>query len=52
MFAPGHITGFFVICKSSNKLKTGSIGAGITIDRGVNVELKEGMVVFFIIIRK
>ncbi|AIJ06098.1 hypothetical protein JH146_1256 [Methanocaldococcus bathoardescens] len=42
MFAPGHITGFFAICKSSNKLKTGSIGAGITINRGVNIELKKG----------
>jgi pantoate kinase len=42
MFAPGHITGFFVICKSPNKLKTGSIGAGITVDRGVSIELKKG----------
>ncbi|ACV24674.1 pantoate kinase [Methanocaldococcus fervens] len=42
MFAPGHITGFFAVCKSKNSLKTGSIGAGITVDKGVSVELKEG----------
>jgi len=42
MFAPGHITGFFAIHKHSDKLKTGSTGAGITVDNGVSLELKEG----------
>ena len=42
MFAPGHITGFFAIYKHSDKLKTGSTGAGITVDNGVSLELKEG----------
>jgi len=42
MFAPGHITGFFSIYKYFDKLKTGSTGAGITVDKGVTLELKEG----------
>ena len=42
MFVPGHITGFFSIYIGSNKLKTGSTGAGITVNKGVNLKLKEG----------
>ncbi|NPA62538.1 MAG: pantothenate kinase [Methanococci archaeon] len=42
MFVPGHITGFFAGYRSKDILKTGSIGAGITVNRGVRVELQEG----------
>ncbi|MCQ6254000.1 pantoate kinase [Methanocaldococcus sp.] len=42
MFAPGHITGFFAVHKSKDILKTGSIGAGITVNIGVNLNIEEG----------
>ncbi|ACX72228.1 GHMP kinase [Methanocaldococcus vulcanius M7] len=42
MFIPGHITGFFAGYRSKNILKTGSIGAGITVNKGVKIELQEG----------
>ena len=35
-FSPGHITGFFQICRDEDSsLKTGSRGAGVSITRGV-----------------
>lgn len=43
-FAPGHISGFFQICRNSRNLeKYGSRGAGICINKGVTsaVEIKE-----------
>jgi pantoate kinase len=33
-FAPAHITGFFVICDERDPLKTGSCGAGLSLDDG------------------
>jgi pantoate kinase len=34
-FAPAHITGFFVVRDNSDPLKTGSCGAGLSLDDGV-----------------
>jgi len=42
MFIPSHITGFFKITRHENLLKTGSTGAGITLNRGVSTKLVEG----------
>ncbi|WP_456418615.1 pantoate kinase [Methanocaldococcus infernus] len=42
MFVPAHITGFFSIHIDREVLKTGSKGAGITLNRGVKIEIKEG----------
>ncbi|HIP17130.1 MAG TPA: pantothenate kinase [Methanothermococcus okinawensis] len=42
MYIPGHITGFFKICRGENVLKTGSIGAGITLNKGVTTTLVKG----------
>jgi pantoate kinase len=42
MFIPGHITGFFKICHNTNILKSGSIGAGITVNKGVYTHVVEG----------
>ena len=42
MYIPGHITGFFKICRGENVLKTGSIGAGITLNKGVITTLVKG----------
>ncbi|MDK2790446.1 MAG: pantoate kinase [Methanothermococcus sp.] len=43
MFIPGHITGFFKICKNKDDiLKTGSTGAGINLNKGTYTELVEG----------
>lgn len=36
---PGHITGFFEICKKEDARHTGSRGAGVCIDRGVETKL-------------
>ena len=33
-FSPAHITGFFKICMGKNEEETGSIGGGISINRG------------------
>jgi pantoate kinase len=43
-FCPGHITGFFQICKHDDVLKTGSRGAGFSITAGAEsrVVLEEG----------
>ncbi|WP_424358091.1 pantoate kinase [Methanocella sp. MCL-LM] len=38
-FAPGHITGFFVIREHEDPLKTGSCGAGLSLDDGVYTEV-------------
>lgn len=35
VFAPSHITGFFVIKKHTEAVLTGSRGAGVTLDQGV-----------------
>ncbi|HMK45216.1 MAG TPA: pantoate kinase [Methanocella sp.] len=37
-FAPAHITGFFVICEDPDPLRTGSCGAGLSLDDGVQTE--------------
>ncbi|MBW9223053.1 pantothenate kinase [Methanothermococcus sp. SCGC AD-155-E23] len=42
MYIPGHITGFFTIHRDRDPLKTGSTGAGITVDRGVITEVRRG----------
>jgi pantoate kinase len=42
MFIPGHITGFFKIYKDKNILKTGSTGAGITLNKGVYTDVIDG----------
>ena len=42
MFIPSHITGFFKITRHENLLKTGSTGAGITLDKGVTTSLQTG----------
>ncbi|WP_292459856.1 pantoate kinase [Methanothermococcus sp.] len=42
MFIPGHITGFFKIYKDKELLKTGSTGAGITLNKGVYTNIVEG----------
>ncbi|WP_457611945.1 pantoate kinase [Methanocaldococcus sp.] len=42
MFIPAHITGFFTIHRDREILKTGSTGAGLTLNRGVRVKIKEG----------
>jgi pantoate kinase len=38
-FAPGHITGFFVVREGPDPLHTGSCGAGLSIDDGVYTEV-------------
>jgi len=42
-FVPGHLTGLFEICNGSTILKTGSVGAGLSIKYGVKtrIEVKE-----------
>ncbi len=40
-FAPGHISGYFRRVDGRNPASTGSIGAGIVIDRGVTVTMQE-----------
>ena len=42
MFIPSHITGFFKIYKDKNALKTGSTGAGITLNKGVYTNIIDG----------
>ncbi len=44
-FCPGHITGFFQICRHENVLETGSRGAGFCVRLGAQsrVVLKEGV---------
>ncbi|AEH07499.1 pantoate kinase [Methanothermococcus okinawensis] len=42
MFIPAHITGFFKIYKDKDLLKTGSTGAGITLNKGVSTNIVEG----------
>jgi pantoate kinase len=44
VFAPSHITGFFEIKKHNDPILSGSRGAGVALDNGVEtfVELKEG----------
>ncbi|ENN96101.1 GHMP kinase [Methanocaldococcus villosus KIN24-T80] len=44
---PAHITGFFTIYKDRDPMKTGSKGAGITLDRGVKLEIEEGKGVYY-----
>lgn len=39
-YSPAHITGFFSIYESSDPLRTGSIGAGICISKGVYTEVE------------
>ena len=38
-FAPAHITGFFVIHEEGDPLRTGSCGAGLSLDDGVVTEV-------------
>ncbi|NLI62386.1 MAG: hypothetical protein GX362_03140 [Methanosarcinaceae archaeon] len=38
-FVPGHITGFFEICKNKIPEKTGSRGCGIVLDKGISVKI-------------
>jgi len=38
-FAPGHITGFFVVCDDEDPLRMGSCGAGLSLDDGVYTEV-------------
>jgi pantoate kinase len=38
-FCPGHITGFFEICRSSSMLSTGSRGAGLCLTLGATSEV-------------
>ncbi|CAJ36025.1 pantoate kinase [Methanocella arvoryzae] len=38
-FAPGHVTGFFVAREHEDPLKTGSCGAGLSLDDGVYTEV-------------
>jgi len=40
-FAPGHITGFFAAVQRDDALDTGSRGAGIVVDDGVTVDVRE-----------
>ncbi|HJJ57214.1 MAG TPA: GHMP kinase [Methanocorpusculum sp.] len=40
-FAPGHISGYFKRIDGNSPRETGSIGAGIVIDKGVSVILKK-----------
>ena len=42
MFVPAHITGFFRIFKDKDLLKTGSTGAGITLNKGVYTTINPG----------
>jgi pantoate kinase len=42
MFIPSHITGFFKIYKDKDILKTGSTGAGITLNKGVYTNIING----------
>ncbi len=39
-FSPGHITGFFSPIYKKDPLETGSIGAGITVKKGVSVDVE------------
>ncbi|HJJ54712.1 MAG TPA: GHMP kinase, partial [Methanocorpusculum sp.] len=43
-FAPGHISGYFRRLDGPTTERTGSMGAGIVIDRGVTVTLKPSAV--------
>ncbi|MDR2866270.1 MAG: pantothenate kinase [Methanomassiliicoccaceae archaeon] len=40
-FCPGHITCFFSPVRTDDVMTTGSLGAGIRLDKGVNVTLEE-----------
>ncbi|WP_423793056.1 pantoate kinase [Methanocaldococcus indicus] len=42
MIIPAHITGFFTIHKEKIPIKSGSTGAGITLDKGVEIRLEDG----------
>ncbi|MBP2201663.1 pantoate kinase [Methanococcus voltae] len=42
MYIPAHITGFFKIVRKNENLKTGSTGAGFSLDKGTKTEIKEG----------
>ncbi|MCK4428897.1 MAG: hypothetical protein KAU95_00870 [Candidatus Aenigmarchaeota archaeon] len=50
-FAPGHISSIFRICSHSRNCLTGSRGAGIVIDKGVETEVRlkksSGIKIFF-----
>ncbi len=39
-FSPCHITGFFEVHLDKDPLKSGSLGAGLVLDRGVTTEVK------------
>ncbi|MHC1574712.1 MAG: pantoate kinase [Candidatus Methanogasteraceae archaeon] len=41
-FAPGHITGFFVICEDENPARMGSLGCGLTLGSGVTTHVAVG----------
>ena len=41
-FAPGHISGYFQRIDGTTTGSTGSIGAGIVINRGVTLTMTEG----------
>ena len=43
-YAPGHISGYFKRIDGTSPKETGSIGAGIVIDKGVTVTLKKASV--------
>lgn len=38
-FAPAHITGFFTICNDLDPLRTGSCGAGLSLESGITTEV-------------
>ncbi|MFB6093991.1 MAG: pantoate kinase [Halanaeroarchaeum sp.] len=38
-FVPGHVTGFFSVHRTDDPATTGSRGAGLTLERGVTVEV-------------
>ncbi|HJX04433.1 MAG TPA: hypothetical protein VJ489_01295, partial [Thermoplasmata archaeon] len=39
-FSPGHVTGFFEICRSDDLLSTGSRGAGLCLTLGAASEVR------------
>ncbi len=41
-FAPGHITGFFVICEDEDPARMGSLGCGLTLESGVTTCVEVG----------
>src|SRR5512137_136604 len=38
-FSPGHITGFFEICRADDQLSTGSRGAGLCLSLGATTDV-------------